>query len=154
MTVFRYFKKKKKKTFLQKCLIFKRLGTESSRNPAKLYSPLDTRLVVSLSEVLISIIVLFSCPESAGEGCWYFQVTTFVSTNISDQHVVPPSHLSFSLHFSHSILENRIAMVCTLICQQTPSTLTFVPQASSKSCCTLCISQANQNMMLFCFVLF
>ena len=154
MTVFRYFKKKK--NFLQKCLIFKRLGTESSRNPAKLYSPLDTRLVVSLSKVLISIIVLFSCPESTGEGCWCFQVITFVSTSISDQHVVtlPPFIIFISLLAFFFILENHIAMVCTLICQQTPSTLTFVPQASSrKSCCTLCISQANQNM-LFCFVLF
>lgn len=157
MTVFRYFRKKTKKknpTFLQTCLIFKRLGTESSRNPAKLYSLLDTRLVISLSKVLISKIVLFSCPESTGEGCWYFQVTTFVSTNIADQHIVPSP--IYHLHFTSLILFYFGKSYCYGVYLNLPANTIYTNICppyilKRKSCCTLCISQANQNMMLFCF---
>ena len=161
MTVFRYFRKKtktKKNTFLQKCLIFKRLGTESSRNPAKLYSLLDTRLVISLSKVLISKIVLFLCPESTGEGCWYFQVTTFVSTNIADQHVVPSSPI-YHFHFTPPILFYFGKSYCYGVYLNPPANTIYTNICPTsilkrKSCCTLCISQANQNMMLSAFVLF
>lgn len=152
MTVFRYLKKQKthKKNFLQKCLIFKRLGTESSRNPAKLYSPLDTRLVVSLSEVLISLLVLFSCPESAGEGCWHFQVTIFVSTDIPNQHVVPPPIYHF--HFIYLILLYFGKSYCYGVYLNLPANTidtNICPTSILKrrSSCTLCISQANQNTM-------
>lgn len=147
MTVFRYFKK----LFLQKCLIFKRLGTESSRNPAKLYSPLDIHLVVSLCDVLISVLMVFSYPVSTGKG---------VSSGNICQHrylrptCSAPSHLT---HFSFIFVclsEVHIAMVCNVPANTIYTNIFPISILKRKVVAPYVYLKANQNMMLFCFVLF
>lgn len=99
MTVFRFFKNK---PFLQKCLIFKRLGTESSRNPAKLYS--------SPSEVLISVAVLLM-PRLCWRGVLVFSGNICQHKSFGLLRCPSSLYPCCHLHFTSLLLETGVAVL-------------------------------------------